>query len=160
MLEPSSTGTVLETCLRMDARIASVLERMETDLERPLSVAELAAGVNLSSSRLLHLFRAEIGVPPVRYLRDLRLRRARAALETTFLSVKEVMVQVGFSDPSHFSRAFKLRYGVSPRALRGRARRLRRRAGVRVRDPGRSRKRQESAGSAHSSAGTPTTEAL
>jgi AraC family transcriptional regulator of arabinose operon len=120
----------------MDPRIAAVIERMRSELPQPLSVAELAAGVNLSPSRLIHLFRAETGVPPARYLRDLRLGRARADLQRTFLSVKQVMFQVGFSDPSHFSRAFKLRYGVSPRALRGRARDERRRAGRRARDPG------------------------
>jgi transcriptional regulator GlxA family with amidase domain len=120
----------------MDPRIAAIIDRMRTDLHRPLSIAELAAGVNLSASRLIHLFRAETGVPPARYLRDLRLRRARAELQRTFLSVKQVMFQVGFSDPSHFSRAFKQQYGVSPRALRGRARDERRRAGPRAREPG------------------------
>jgi transcriptional regulator GlxA family with amidase domain len=119
----------------MDLRIAAVIVRMRTELHRPLGIAELAAAVNLSPSRLIHLFRSEIGVPPARYLRDLRLRRARVGLQRTFLSVKEVMFQVGFSDPSHFSRAFKVRYGVSPRHFRSRARRPRGRAGRRAREP-------------------------
>jgi AraC family transcriptional regulator, arabinose operon regulatory protein len=120
----------------MDPRIAAVIERMRDELHAPLGIAELASAVNLSPSRLIHLFRAEIGVPPARYLRDLRLRRARASLQRTFLSVKEIMVQVGFSDPSHFSRAFKLRYGVSPRDFRSRARGAPGRAGRRPREPG------------------------
>jgi AraC-like DNA-binding protein len=50
----------------------------------------------------------------------LRLRRARLLIERTFLSVKEVMGLVGYSDPSHFSRDFRRFHGVSPSALRGR----------------------------------------
>ena len=119
----------------MDPRIAVIVERMHLEINQPLSVAGLAASVNLSPSRLMHLFRAETGVPPGRYLRDLRLSRARSQLETTFLSVKQVMFEVGFSDPSHFSRAFKLRFGISPGALRGRARNAPRRAGGRAREP-------------------------
>jgi AraC-like DNA-binding protein len=109
---------------------------MERELQQPLSVPELAAGVNLSASRLIHLFRAETGLPPARYLRELRLRRARADLEQTFLSVKQIMFAAGFTDPSHFSRTFKRHYGVSPAAIRPRAARTRRRAGGDPQDPG------------------------
>ncbi|HXG55469.1 MAG TPA: helix-turn-helix transcriptional regulator, partial [Vicinamibacterales bacterium] len=61
-------------------------------------------------------------MPPARYLQCLRLRRAALLIERTFLSVKEVMALVGYSDPSHFSRDFKRRYGMAPRELRERAR--------------------------------------
>jgi transcriptional regulator GlxA family with amidase domain len=126
----------LKTFRLVDTRIAAVIERMEREIQQPLRVTELAAGVNLSPSRLIHLFRAETGMPPARYLRELRLRRARADLEQTFLSVKQIMFAAGFTDPSHFSRTFKRRYGVSPAAIRPRAARARRRAGARGREPG------------------------
>jgi transcriptional regulator GlxA family with amidase domain len=84
----------------MDARIAAVIERLHAEIDRPLRGADLAAAVNLSASRLMHLFKREVGMPPARYLRNLRLRRARADLETTFLSVKQVMSRAGFNDPS------------------------------------------------------------
>jgi transcriptional regulator GlxA family with amidase domain len=136
MPERSSIGTGFERPCPVDQRIAAVIERMEQEIQRPLRVAELAARVNLSASRLMHLFRAETGVPPARYLRELRLRRARAELEQTFLSVKEIMFAFGFTDPSHFSRTFKRRYGVSPAAVRPRAARERRRAGARKPESG------------------------
>lgn len=105
----------------MDRRIASALWQMHTGLHRPLRVGELARRVRLSPSRLIHLFTAETGVPPARYLRELRLARARAELEASSrLRVREVMALVGFSDASHFSRLFKQHFGVSPRALRRR----------------------------------------
>jgi AraC family transcriptional regulator of arabinose operon len=80
----------------------------------------LAQQVNLSRSRFAHLFREQTGVPPGRYLRDFRLDRARVLLETTFLSIKEVMAAVGLNDPSHFSRDFQHAFGASPREWRKR----------------------------------------
>jgi AraC family transcriptional regulator of arabinose operon len=104
----------------MDARVAAIIARMHAEIGQPLPVASLAAGVELSASRLIHLFTAETGVSPARYLRGLRLQRAHAELAETGLRVREVMARAGFTNASHFSRAFKGHYGLSPRALRGR----------------------------------------
>jgi AraC family transcriptional regulator of arabinose operon len=124
----------------MDRRVETVIALMHGRLDAPLTIAILAREVNLSPSRLIHLFTRETGVSPARYLRDLRLARAGAELESSFLSVKQIMARVGFNDPSHFSRAFRRYHGVSPRALRSRARAGRGRAGGRVRDPDRQQK--------------------
>jgi AraC family transcriptional regulator, arabinose operon regulatory protein len=103
----------------LDRRITSTVEHMQQHLGERLAIPELAARVNLSSSRFRDLFRAQIGVGPAQYLQSLRLRRARLLIERTFLTVKEVMALVGYNDPSHFSRDFRRVHGVSPSALRG-----------------------------------------
>ena len=95
---------------------------MERHLDRPLSLAALARGVNLSVSRFAHLFHTELGRSPVRYFRELRLDRARLLVEESNLSIKQIMSAVGFKDPSHFARGFARRHGVSPRKIRARAR--------------------------------------
>jgi len=102
----------------MDTRIESALAQMEQGLGSPLSIATLAAGVNLSPSRFAHLFCREVGTSPARYLHALRMLRARQLLERTFLSVKEVMALVGCNDPSHFSRDFRRFHGIAPRTCR------------------------------------------
>jgi AraC-like DNA-binding protein len=104
----------------MDRRIARVLARLDAHLAQPLRLASLAAAVNLSPSRFSHLFRREVGTSPARYLRALRMLRARLLLERTVLTVKEVMAHVGCSDASHFSRDVRQFHGVPPSALRGR----------------------------------------
>ena len=48
----------------------------------------------------------------------MRLAHARRLLQSSFLSVKQVMAACGWNDPSHFCREFKRQYGYSPTALR------------------------------------------
>ena len=57
-------------------------------------------------------------MPPIRYLRLLRMARAKDLLESSFLSVKEIAYQVGLNDESHFVRDFKATYGYSPALYR------------------------------------------
>lgn len=103
-----------------DRRITWAVEHMQRSLHEPIAIAALAAQVNLSPSRFRYLFRLQTGAGPAVYLQRLRLRRARLLIERTFLSVKQVMALVGYSDPSHFSKDFRQFHGVSPSALRGR----------------------------------------
>lgn len=101
-----------------DIRIAWAVEQMCDSLHQPIRVSDLARAVNLSPSRFTLLFRVETGVSPARYLQMLRMNEARVLIQSTFLSVKEVMAKVGFNDPSHFTRSFARHHGVPPSRLR------------------------------------------
>lgn len=83
-------------------------------------VRDLAALVDLSPSRFAHLFQRTVGISPLRYLRQLRMARARQLLEESALEVREVRRLVGCTDASHFSRDFRREYGVGPRDHRRR----------------------------------------
>ena len=98
----------------MDHRIERALAAMPGQLTTPLSVAALARAANLSPSHFAHLFRAEVGTSPSRYVHALRMIRARLLIERTSLSIKEVMAHVGCGDPSHFSRDFRRAHGLPP----------------------------------------------
>jgi AraC-like DNA-binding protein len=78
----------------------------------------MAQLVNLSSPRLCYLFKSESGISASRYLKLLRMKEATVLLSTTFLSVKEIMVRVGFGDESHFVKDFKKIYGMTPTEYR------------------------------------------
>jgi transcriptional regulator GlxA family with amidase domain len=104
----------------MDHRVLEVIALMKESLHRDWSAGRLAACVNLSPSRLHQLFKAETGLPPARYLRLLRMQQARELLETTHLSVKQVIAHVGVTDESHFVRDFKKTHGFTPARYRER----------------------------------------
>ena len=91
---------------------------MRDDVRGELSLAEFAQSVNLSIWRLSHIFKSDVGMPPIKYLRLLRMERAKELLESSFLSVKEIAFQVGLNDESHFVRDFKSTYGFSPAIYR------------------------------------------
>jgi transcriptional regulator GlxA family with amidase domain len=101
-----------------DPRIEWAIAHIEHRLQQPLRITEMAQTVNLSTSRFTRLFRAATGRSPARYIQIRRLERARVLIERTFLSVKEVMGQVGYNDPSHFTRDFTREHGVAPSRLR------------------------------------------
>ena len=101
-----------------DIRIGHVVALIQGDVAEPCTVDDLSRSVNMSPSYLSRLFREQTGHSPASFVREERLRRAYELIQTTFLSIKEIMAAVGWNDPSHFSRAFKRRFGVSPKGLR------------------------------------------
>lgn len=100
----------------MDPRIHLTILAVKAHQE--LSVEELARSVDLSASRFHHLFKEGTNVTPMHYMRMLRMDQARQLLETSSLSVKQVMNAVGVKDRSHFDREFKKAYGVTPKQCR------------------------------------------
>jgi len=102
----------------VDKRVEKIIQMMRADVRGELSLGEFAQSVNLSVWRLCHIFKSDVGMPPIRYLRLLRMERAKQLLESSFLSVKEIAFQVGLNDESHFVRDFKSTYGFSPALYR------------------------------------------
>jgi AraC family transcriptional regulator of arabinose operon len=100
----------------MDHRVTTVVALIH---ERPaITIAELATSVNLSTSRLRHLFRVEVGVSISTCLRRQRLLCAERLLTTTFLSIKQLSAASGFRDTCHFVREFHKAVGAPPTAYR------------------------------------------
>jgi len=104
---------------QLDHRISAVLNLLAAPVSsETYDVDALAAHVNLSISRLRSVFRAEMGMPLSRYIKQVRLQRAHLLLQCTFLSVKQVMADVGLGDHSHFARDYKRQFGESPSGTR------------------------------------------
>jgi transcriptional regulator GlxA family with amidase domain len=98
----------------LDKRVEKIIQMMRDDVRGEMSLSEFAQSVNLSVWRLCHIFKSDVGMPPIRFWRLLRMERAKDLLESSFLSVKEIAFQVGLNDESHFVRDFKSTYGYSP----------------------------------------------
>ena len=105
----------------MDARIVVISLVIADGLRVSMRRAELCRSVNLSPSRLQHLFKSEMGQTLEQYRKDARMHEARLLLRTTLLSVKEIMHRVGVSSASHFAHDFREACGLSPTEYRSRA---------------------------------------
>ena len=104
-----------------DPRVVVAIAWIEHQLAKgDVDINEIAQIVNLSSSYFRHLFRRQTGLTLHRYHKFLRLQRAHDLLCQSFLSVKQVMVEVGWTDESHFCRDYKRVYGSSPSKARSR----------------------------------------
>lgn len=102
----------------MDKRVKVAADLIAADLRRELPLAQLVRHVSLSPSRLRYLFKSEIGMTPSQYLKLLRVQRAKKLIKTSFLTMKEIGLKVGFNDKSRFTRAFKKAYGLTPMQYR------------------------------------------
>ena len=109
----------------MDHRIRVVCFEIESDTGSCLGINELSRIVNLSSSRLRHLFKAETGETLAQFRKRVRLGEAQVLLSTTFMSIKEIMHKVGVGSDSHFARDFKEASGLSPTQYRVRSQKSR-----------------------------------
>jgi transcriptional regulator GlxA family with amidase domain len=102
----------------MAERVQRIIEMMQDHPSRNFTLEEMAERANLSAPYFCYLFKSITGIPPARYLKSLRMQQAATLLTTTFLSVKEIVKQVGGTDESHFIRDFKRMYGKTPSAYR------------------------------------------
>ncbi|MFC3150159.1 GlxA family transcriptional regulator [Litoribrevibacter euphylliae] len=101
-----------------DASLISLISWLETRLDKPTSVDDMAK-FTLNSVRTLHRNCVNaFNMSPAQLLSELRLERGRTLLQDETLSVKQIAAQVGFNQTPTFSRAFSQRFGVSPRAYR------------------------------------------
>ncbi len=82
--------------------------------EAPWTVASLAERVNMSRSAFSASFTRILGVPPVQYLREQRMRTACRLLQDSTIGLKEVSSRVGYDSVSAFSTAFKRYSGTAP----------------------------------------------
>lgn len=123
LLTRALTSVRPQPCTLSRSRRAA-LEGIKTYIERHLAdplleATKIASGIGLSTRYINHLF-ADERTSLMRYVWNSRLERCRQAMLTASdgCTVSELAYRCGFNDPTHFSRAFKRRFGYSPRAYR------------------------------------------
>lgn len=99
-------------------RLRPALDLIRFNLDRSVSLAEMATAVHLHPTYFSNLFREVFGQSPVQYHLEQRLRRARSLLLNSDRGVAEIGQACGFDEPLYFSRIFRKKVGVCPRAFR------------------------------------------
>jgi YesN/AraC family two-component response regulator len=97
-------------------KIRAVIDKNMDDTN--LGIADLCKAVNLSHTQVFRKMKAITGENPTLYIRKMRLQRGLELLNTTELNVSEIAYDIGFTDPSYFSRAFSEEFGTPPSAMR------------------------------------------
>lgn len=105
-----------------DTRLARTLAAMHNEPERAWSVACMAAAAAMSRTAFSTAFHDTVGLPPMRYLTALRMRRADRLLREPGATVAAVAEACGYEETTSFRRAFSRFFGVGAGAVRsGRA---------------------------------------
>lgn len=107
---------------KKEDKLSSIVSKaktyMDENYEKELTLDSVARKIAISPYYLSKLFKDEIGENFIEYLTRLRIDRAKKLLEENQLSIKEICMSVGYSDPNYFSRIFKKVEGATPTEYR------------------------------------------
>jgi transcriptional regulator GlxA family with amidase domain len=97
-----------------DMLIHEIQQHVDSHLDQPLRISELANQFGLSARTLSRRFESATGRGPQSYLQHVRVQHAKRLLETTGDSIDEIRRHIGYDDPAAFRRAFKQATNLSP----------------------------------------------
>ena len=95
-------------------RITKACKYIEENISQKISLAEVAALVNMSESAFSHFFKKKTGISLITYVNNLRVAKACDLLASTSLSASEICYDCGFNNKSNFIRIFTKRKNMTP----------------------------------------------
>jgi two-component system response regulator YesN len=98
--------------------IARAKSFIEENYSRDISLDDVSRFVDISPYYFSKLFKEETGENFIEYLTNIRIERAKLLLQSKEVSIKNICVETGYSDPNYFSRIFKKQVGVTPTEYR------------------------------------------
>ena len=99
-------------------RVARAMLLMEQHIAEPVSIADIASALHVSTRQLHRDFTAELGMSPGEAKISLQLEYARMRLAASNTSITRIAQVCGFSDSAHFSRRFREKYAQRPSEYR------------------------------------------
>ena len=98
--------------------IEEALQYIKDNYREKISVEDIAAQVQLSSSHLFAVFKKQMGVSPISFLNSYRMSIAAEQLQGTTKSINQIASEVGIDDSIYFNKIFKKYYQMSPTEYR------------------------------------------
>jgi len=99
-------------------KLKIVLKLVENSYMHKITIAEVADRIDFSESHFMRYFKENMGTSFIDYLRDYRLTMAARLLQVSDDTILSISEEVGFENLSYFNRAFKKKYGMTPREYR------------------------------------------
>lgn len=93
----------------------NLIEFMNSNFTRNLRIEDFAYLYGMSLSSFKRNFEKVFYSSPAKWLKEKRIERAEFLLQTSDKNINEVAMEVGFENPSHFIKTFKLQYGLTPK---------------------------------------------
>ena len=104
--------------MRKEAQSSSVIDKAKDYIgakyNKDISLDDVSREVDISPYYFSKIFKEETGENFIEYVTNIRIGKAKELLQSSELSIKEICVEVGYSDPNYFSRTFKKNVGVTP----------------------------------------------
>ena len=98
--------------------IASIREYILCNLDKPLSISQLAHSHYISESKLKQDFKKYMNSSVITYLLEQRMQKALALLQQSDSKISDIAEEVGYSNVSSFNREFRKHYACSPQEMR------------------------------------------
>ncbi len=111
--EPGNISHMRRT-RKIKATVDDAVDILRREWNDPPTISTLARRVGINECSLKKWFRENMNMPIGAYIRRQRMEKAREMIETGNYSILATAVFVGYSNPSHFSAAFKKNYGHLP----------------------------------------------
>lgn len=110
--------TFIQTNVTDNDEIDSIITFIKKNYCEKFTLEELASNANISPNYFVRKFKERTGQPPLKYINNLKLERAKFLLEHSNKFINVIMEEVGFLDQAHFSKLFRATTGYSPRKFR------------------------------------------
>lgn len=111
-LEPGQEGVGEQN---QDAFLARLLDIMEKHMDNnEMTVDQLVEEMGMGRTVFFNRLKAQTGLSPVEFIREIRIKRAAQLLEQGNYNVSEITYMVGMNDSRYFSKCFKATYGMTP----------------------------------------------
>lgn len=91
---------------------------MRDHFHQPITIVNIADKVGCDRRKLAYLFDKQVGLSPIQFLTELRLKQAQKLLRTTDMSIKTIAEVVGYQEAFYFCRVFKKQYKMTPSEYR------------------------------------------
>lgn len=101
-----------------DSFINHVIHFMNENVQRRLTLDEIAGHFQYSASHFSKLFRKETGISPITYFLRLKIQRACQYIELTDMKLSNIASVLGFEDSAYFTRMFSKIMGITPSEYR------------------------------------------
>ncbi len=117
ILQAETRKLYSEKSLELDTshRLAHVINFIRKHIDQDLSIKVLSSEACMSESNFYRVFKNELGISPVDFIINERIKLASSLLKNPTIRIKEVYMECGFNSLSYFTRLFKKKKNCTPK---------------------------------------------